>query len=215
MAPVQISLHTASTELSKDDCVGLYVDISNEIEKLFSEFQNTKDVDIRKKCYDLDNHINIQREKYKICAKHYVSNDSINIENDIKNLSNEYNKYTKCSSESTSNGKDADKSKPETKESCKDKEECTKEEHVLPEDKISESSCKKESSESGCLKKEEILEQNNNLSAVSENTTAEQKTAVTSTESTLDDPKESLQMKEKKIMEIYQSVQDIHLLINI
>ncbi|GAB69939.1 hypothetical protein PCYB_006880, partial [Plasmodium cynomolgi strain B] len=176
--------------LSIGDCLGLYVDISNEIEKKISELQDTRDVDIRKKCVDLDNHINTQKENYKKCEKHYLSNDSINIENYIEELSTQYHKYTKCSSESTSNGKGDDKSKPETKELCKDPAECPKEQ-VLPEEKISESSCKKELSKPGCLQQGVYSEHNVDHSAVADDTTAEQQNTVASTASTLNDPVES------------------------
>ncbi|GAB69730.1 hypothetical protein PCYB_004790 [Plasmodium cynomolgi strain B] len=186
MHSVEVYIQARSTELTKDVCLELYYDISSELDKKFSELQSAGDADIRKKCYDLDNYINTIKEEYKRCEKH-VPKDDINIDNYIKELSTTHDKYTKCSSASTSNGKEGDISKPETKELCTDPVGCAKEQ-VPPQEKILESSCKKDSSESGCLHQEEILKQNVELSALSDNTTTEQKTTVASTASTLDDP---------------------------
>ncbi|SCO65242.1 VIR protein [Plasmodium vivax] len=186
MASVTVSSYKESSELSKDDCVTLYLDIKGELEEKFLVFQYTEDTDIRKKCDDLNNYIKTRRELYKKCEKYYVSDYYINIDKGIKDLSTEYNKYTKCSSESTSNGKEDDKSNPETKDLRKDQAECAKEQ-VLQVDKKSESGCKKESSQSGCLQQEKLLEQNGNHSPVSDQTTAEQQTAVALKASTLDD----------------------------
>ncbi|CAI7723922.1 PIR protein [Plasmodium vivax] len=185
MASVTVSSYTASTELSEGDCITLYIDISDELEKNFLEFHHTGDVDVRKKCDDLDNHINTQRESYKKCKKYYVSNHFLNIENVIKNLSTQYNKNIKCSSKTISIGKEDDKSTLETKDLCKDQAECAKKQ-FLQEYKKSELGCKKESSQFGCLQQEELLEQNGNHSPVSDQTTAEQQAVVALTASTSD-----------------------------
>ncbi|GAB69898.1 hypothetical protein PCYB_006470 [Plasmodium cynomolgi strain B] len=186
MPLVEVYTHAENTELNNERCVELYFEIKDELEKIFKKFQGTGDADIRTKCDVLDNNINKQKEKYQKCEKYYVSNDSINIGNDINNLSNEYNKYTKCSSESTFNDKGDDKSKPKTKELCNEQVECAKEQD-LQDEKITKLNCKKELSESDSLQQEEYLEQNDNHSAVSDNKTAEQKTTFASTASTLDD----------------------------
>lgn len=189
MASVTISSYKESTELSEGDCTTLYIEISDELEEKFLEFQYTEDTDIRQQCDDLNNYINTQREAYKKCEKHYISNHYINIDKGIKDLSAKYNKYIKCSTESTSSGKEDDKSESETKDSCKDQKECAKEQ-VLQEDKKSQSGCKKESSHPGCLQQEELLDLNGNHSSLSDQTNAEQQAVVALTASALDDTQE-------------------------
>ncbi|SCA59814.1 hypothetical protein PVC01_000026800 [Plasmodium vivax] len=154
MGSVEISIYAVSTELTEYDCIDLYLEIKDELEKKILEFNGTKDENILNKCAELDNYLNAKRLSYKKCDKYDVAKYTLNIENDIKNLLGKSAKYPKCSTKTIPDS-ESDKLNSETNQLCKSNQACENALDPLVKTEV-ESNCSEESSKKKCLLQENV-----------------------------------------------------------